>query len=479
MAKISDHTLSELKDVVGPKGWSNDDGELEPHLREWRGRWHGKTSLLLKPKCTKEISDILVICNKHKCKIVPQGGNTGLVNGGLPDDSGDELLLSLKRFNKEISIDPVNNTITADSGITVKQLQDVAASQDRLFPLSLASEGSCTVGGIISTNAGGVHVVRYGTTRDLVLGLEAVMPNGDIINALSGLRKNNTGYNIPQLLIGAEGTLGIITKATFKLYPAVKQRHVMMLGVDCVDDATKILHEANVFAGENLSAFELISQNGLDIALKHTPNLSAPYPTKTDWYLLIEFGLTSTEASFSHRLENWLEQCLDKGIFIDGSIAQNEHQSQSMWTLRERMSEVQKLEGASVKHDISIPISNMAKFIERANTAVNDICKGVRAIPFGHLGDGNLHYNLSQPIDMNQEDFMALEYKFNNAVYDIVMQLDGSISAEHGIGKLKVQELEKRIEPNTLATMRSIKRAIDPNNILNCDRIFKITRLFS
>lgn len=473
MVKISNHILDLLKDAVGLKGWSMDANELEPHLIEWRGRWFGKTPILLKPTSSVEISNILKICNEHGCKIVPQGGNTGLVNGGLPDESGEEILLSLKRFNKDISIDPINNTITADAGVTVKQLQDFAADHDRLFPLSLASEGSCTVGGIVSTNAGGVHVLRYGTTRDLTLGLEAVMPTGEIVSELSGLRKDNTGYSLSQLLIGAEGTLGLVTRATFKLYPAIKQRFVMVLGVEGASQATMLLQEAKAFAGDQLSAFELMPYSGIKIVLKHMSGTAAPFPSQTNWFVLIEFGLIAPDESFAARLESWLEMQFNHDRIIDGTIAQNERQAEALWHLRETMSEAQKLEGASIKHDISVPISKINEFLTKADVAIKRVCPGVRPMPFGHLGDGNLHYNLSQPLDMGAPDFMALEDTFNQAVHDIVMELGGSISAEHGIGRLKVDELEKRKNPADLAAMRTIKKALDPNSILNIGRIIK------
>lgn len=473
MTTISNDILDKLKTAAGPKGWSMDAQELEPHLVEWRGRWQGRTPILLKPSSSAEISDILKICNQYGCKIVPQGGNTGLVNGGLPDESGDEVLLSLKRFNKDISVDPVNNTITADAGVTVKHLQDAARDHDRLFPLSLASEGSCTVGGIISTNAGGVHVLRYGTTRDLALGLEAVLPTGEIISDLSGLRKDNTGYNLSQLLIGAEGTLGIVTRATFKLYPAIKQRFVMMVGVDDAKQATTLLQEAKAFAGDQLSAFELMPQSGIEIVLKHINGTSAPFPSAANWFVLIEFGLTATEDHFAERLENWLALQFETARIMDGTLSQNERQAEALWHLRETMSEAQKLESASIKHDISVPISKIDTFLTRADAAAKTICPTVRPMPFGHLGDGNLHYNLSQPLDMDANQFMALEDAFNAVVHDVVMEIGGSISAEHGIGKLKIDELEKRKKPADLAAMRAIKKALDPNGIINMDRILK------
>ncbi len=473
MTTITNEILDKLKTAVGSKGWSMDAHELEPHLEEWRGRWHGHTPILLKPSSSMEISNILKICNKHGCKIVPQGGNTGLVNGGLPDESGDEVLLSLKRFNKDISVDPINNTITADAGVTVTQLQDAAQDHDRLFPLSLASEGSCTVGGIVSTNAGGVHVLRYGTTRDLTLGLEAVLPTSEIISDLSGLRKDNTGYDLSQLLIGAEGTLGIVTRATFKLYPTIKQRFVLMVGVENPMQATTLLQEAKVFAGDQLSAFELIPNSGIEIVLKHINGTSAPFPSQPNWFVLIEFGLTATDNHFLERLENWLALQFENTLIIDGTLAQNERQAEALWHLRETMSEAQKLESASIKHDISVPISKIDTFLTRADAAIKIICPTVRPMPFGHLGDGNLHYNLSQPLDMSADQFMALEDAFNEAVHDVVVELGGSISAEHGIGKLKIDELEKRKKPAELAAMRAIKKALDPNGILNMDRIIK------
>lgn len=473
MTTITNDILDELKTAAGSKGWSIDAHELEPHLVEWRGRWQGRTPILLKPSSSEEISAILKVCNEYGCKIVPQGGNTGLVNGGLPDESGDEVLLSLKRFNKDISVDPINNTITADAGVTVTQLQDAAKDHDRLFPLSLASEGSCTVGGIVSTNAGGVHVLRYGTTRDLTLGLESVLPTGDIISDLSGLRKDNTGYNLSQLLLGAEGTLGIVTRATFKLYPAIKQRFVMMVGVEDAKQATTLLQEAKVFAGDQLSAFELMPCSGIEIVLKHINGTSAPFPSEPNWFVLIEFGLTAMDKHFLERLENWLALQFENTLIIDGTLAQNERQAEALWHLRETMSEAQKLESASIKHDISVPISKIDDFLTRADAAIKTICPTVRPMPFGHLGDGNLHYNLSQPLDMGADHFMALEDAFNEAVHDIVMELGGSISAEHGIGKLKIDELEKRKNPADLAAMRAIKKALDPNSILNMDRIIK------
>jgi len=470
---IAEQHIAALKALLGDKATVTDPALLVPHLEEWRGKFFGETDLMLAPSCTQEAAQAVTYCAKNKLPIVPQGGNTGLVGGSLPGLSRyTEILISSKRMNRILQVDTTNLSITAEAGCTVTELQKAAAEHGLLFPLSLASEGSCTVGGIISTNAGGVHVMRYGSTRSLVLGLEAILPSGEVYEGLSSLRKDNTGYALDQLLIGAEGTLGLVTKATFKLYPAEVQTHTLWLAVNSPADAVELLSDARTISGERVSVFEIVPHTGLEFVLSHIPDTRNPLSTKAPWYVLMEIASSAMDPALEKSLESWLSNTLEGGKIIDGAIATNEAQRQDFWRLRESMSEAQKHEGGSIKHDISVPVSSIPSFIEETTAKLEEAFPHCRVTPFGHVGDGNLHFNVMQPKDQDKNDFLANWETMNQLVHDQTVKFSGSISAEHGIGSLKKAELARTKPAVELTAMRSIKKALDPHNIMNPNVLF-------
>ncbi len=465
--------IDALSNMFGPKGSTTDQNVIAPHLEEWRSKYFGKTQIMLLPSTTEEVAKAVTYCNTHNIAIVPQGGNTGLVGGSLPGLADrDEILISTKRLNKLIKIDAADYSLTADAGCTIAELQQAAAQVDLLFPLSLASEGSCTVGGVVSTNAGGVHVVRYGTVRSLTAGLEAVLPNGDIYSGLSSLRKDNTGYALDQLLVGAEGTLGIITKATFRLFPAERQKHTFWLGVETPATALKLLAEAREITGDRVSVFEFMPHIGLELVLKHIPATVSPLTGDHPWYILLEVATSANDKHLNEQLDTWISSAFERNLIRDGAAAQSHSQAASFWRLRESMSEAQKLEGGSIKHDISVPVSNVPAFLEEATTVIVNAYPDCRPTPFGHLGDGNIHFNIMQPKAADKAEFLAHWDHMNQMVHDIVGHYGGSISAEHGIGSMKRAELKRTKQATTLMAMKAIKKALDPNNIMNPGVLF-------
>ncbi|PCI62230.1 MAG: hydroxyacid dehydrogenase [Kordiimonadales bacterium] len=471
---ISREHIEALGRICGPKGSTTDPDVLAPHLSEWRDKFTGKTALMLMPQTAAEAAAAVAYCNDHSIALVPQGGNTGLVGGSLPGlGKADEILVSTKRMSRIVTVDADNYSITAEAGCTVAALQAAAEAENRLFPLSLASEGSCTVGGIVSTNAGGVHVVRYGNTRALTLGIEAILPDGSIYDGLTSLRKDNTGYALDQLLIGAEGTLGLVTRATFKLYPKEVERHTLWLGVNSVKDALSLLSSAREATGDRVSVFELMPHTGLEFVLNHIPDTRNPLDTAHLWYLLIDIGTSAPDTALKTAIENWVETALSNGLVQNGAIATSGKQASAFWQLRESMSEAQKHEGASIKHDISVPVSNVPAFIEEATATLEKTYSGVRVTPFGHLGDGNLHFNVMQPKGADKTEFLAHWEAMNELVHDIVINYGGSISAEHGIGSLKKAELARTKPKAALTAMKSIKQALDPKGIMNPNVLFE------
>ncbi|MEX0299962.1 MAG: FAD-binding oxidoreductase [Kordiimonas sp.] len=465
--------IDALSEMLGPKATTSDQDVIGPHLEEWRSKYFGKTQLMLMPASTEELSKAVTYCNEHNIAIVPQGGNTGLVGGSLPG-LGDrsEILVSTKRLNKSIEVDVQDYSITADAGCTITALQEAAAEQNLLFPLSLSSEGSCTVGGVVSTNAGGVHVIRYGTTRALTSGVKAVLPNGDIYDGTSSLRKDNTGYALDQLFIGAEGSLGIVTKATFRLFPAEKQKHTFWLGVNSPSNALKLLYEARQVTSDRISVFEFMPHIGLQFVLKHITGTVSPLAGEYPWYVLMEVATSTDDQQLQENLDSWLSSTLERGLIVDGASAQSKKQANEFWKLRESMSEAQKHEGGSIKHDISVPVSSVPAFLEEATNVVLEKYKGCRPTPFGHLGDGNIHFNIMQPVGSDKNDFLRNWDEMNNFVHDIVIKYGGSISAEHGIGSMKKGELARTKPQSSLKAMKSIKRALDPKNIMNPGVLF-------
>ncbi len=465
-------TIMDLfKAAVGPNGWTDAADDIAPHVVEWRGLYSGKTPLLLKPSTTDQVAAIMRIAHDTRTPLAIQGGNTGLVGGGVPDDSGHEVLVSLTRLNNIRDVDAAGFAMTAEAGVTVTALHDHAKSVDRLFPLSLASEGSCTLGGVISTNAGGVNVLRYGSMRDLTLGIEAVLPTGEIWHGLKSLRKDNTGYDLKQLFIGSEGTLGVVTAATIKLFPAPRDVATAFLAVPSPSAAIALLAEARAATGDGLTAFELMPRLGLEIVLAHIPNSRDPLSTRSPWYVLVEAATGSNDDSFRSHIDAFISTALENGLVTDGVLAQSNDQARALWRLRESLSEAQKHEGGSIKHDISVPIAKIPDFIARGAAVAEKIVAGARPVPFGHLGDGNLHFNIQSPAGMDRKAFEQHWAAMNRAIHDVVVDMGGSISAEHGIGRLKREELAHYKPALDLRMMHQLKAVFDPHGILNPGRV--------
>ncbi len=462
--------LLPLKILLGSKGWIEDPNIIEPYLIEERGLYKGKSELLLKPSNTYEVSNILKLCNEHNIKIVPQGGRTGLCGGTIPSDNGLEVMLSLERMNKIDEFNEENFTITVEAGCVLGNIQDKVEEKKLLFPLSLASEGSCTIGGNLSTNAGGINVLRYGMARDLVLGIEVVLADGQIWDNLTGLRKDNRGYDLKQLFIGSEGTLGIITKAVLKLFPFPSNIETALFAVPNTQAAVELLGLARSVSTDLLNAYELVSRLGMEMVLKNIPNTKDPIKDKYKWYVLLEFS-SSSKNSMRAQMETLFEIALNKNIVCDGVIAESSQQRKELWVLRDGLNEAQKPEGGSIKHDVSIPINNVSKFIDNATIQIEKFIPDSRVVAFGHIGDGNIHFNISQPIKSNKEEFLKKWESVNKIVFDIVHGLNGSFSAEHGIGKLKREELKFYNPKIEVSLMRSIKDTFDPKNILNPGKV--------
>jgi FAD/FMN-containing dehydrogenase len=463
--------LAEVRRVVGERGWIDDPAEMHPHLVEWRGLWNGVARAVVRPGSTEEVAAVVRLCAGARIAIVPQAGNTSLCGGSVPDESGSAIVLSVARLNRIREFDPIGDTMTAEAGCILADVQRAADAAGRLFPLSLAAEGSCQIGGNLSTNAGGVHVLRYGNARDLALGLEVVLPDGRVWDGLRHLRKDNTGYDLKQLFIGAEGTLGVITAAVLRLFPRPRQRWVALVGVADVADAVELLGAARERLGEAVTAFEMIPRIAFELVLAHIPQTRDPLPPQPH-YVLVE--LTSTdpaEGELARRGEDWLASALAKGLVRDAAVAETAAQAGELWRLRESISEAQKLEGASVKHDVAVPVSRLPEFIAEASRRVADEWPGVRVVAFGHLGDGNVHFNLQCPRDADRGAFLAHWGRFNRIVHDLVDEMRGSIAAEHGIGRLKREELARYKSPVELELMRTLKRALDPHGIMNPGRV--------
>lgn len=468
MSRISQATLERLKAAAGPGGWSEDAAEIAPHLVEWRERWKGSTPLLLKPSTVASVAEIVRVCAETGTALVPQGGNTGLVGGQIP--SG-EVLLSLQRLKRVRVVDAMANTMTVDAGCILADVQAAADAEERLFPLSLASKGSATIGGLISTNAGGTGVLAYGNMRELVLGIEAVLPSGEIWNGLSALRKDNTGYDLKQLFIGAEGTLGVVTGAVLKLFPKPAEIETAIVAVESIDKALALLNFARGQSA-SVTAFELMPRNGIEFVVKHIPATRDPFERAYPWYVLVDLSLFA--AAHIGAAQQLLADAANAGLIIDGVVAQSLAQSQAFWRLRDSLSEAQKPEGGSIKHDVSVPISAIPRFIAEASRAVVSAVPGARPVPFGHLGDGNIHFNISQPSGSDKAAFLARTDEVNRIVHDIVHAFGGSISAEHGIGQAKIDEITRYKSAAALETMRAVKRALDPKGIMNPGKVVRV-----
>jgi FAD/FMN-containing dehydrogenase len=456
--------LARLKQTVGAKGFSDDPREIAPHLEEWRSKYKGRSPLLLKPDSTEQVSRILAICHEAGVPVVPQGGNTGLVGGQIPFDG--EILLSLQRMNHIRAVDEQGSALVAEAGVVLENAHKAANERELMFPLSLASEGSCTIGGNISTNAGGVNVLRYGMMRELVLGLEVVLADGRVLDLLRTLRKDNTGYDLKQMFIGAEGTLGVVTAAALKLFPKPQQVATAFVAVPSPAAAISLLSRMQAGTGGMISAFELLPRLGLELVLAHFEGVRDPLAKASPWYVLIE-ATSARSFDLQGNFETALSQAIEKNLASDAAIAESEAQRKQFWALREDMSEAQKREGASIKHDIAVPIGSVPEFLTRATEAVLKIVPGARPVSFGHLGDGNIHFNFSVPKGGDTAAFLAKWDVVQHAVHEIVHQFAGSISAEHGIGVMKRADLARYKSAAEIDLMRALKRTLDPKNILN------------
>jgi FAD/FMN-containing dehydrogenase len=463
--------LAQFSAIVGPAHAITDPADQAPYLTEWRDLYTGRTPLVLKPGSTAEVSAILALAHEARIAIVPQGGNTGLVGGQIPFEHGHEVVLSLSRLNRIRHVDASGTHMIAEAGVTLLAAQQAAEAAGRLLPLSLASEGSCQIGGVLATNAGGVAVLAYGNARNLALGLEVVLADGRVIDGLRALKKDNTGYDLRDLFIGSEGTLGIITAAVLKLWPRSAERATAFVALPDIDNVAALFARAEQAAGPSLTAFEFMSDVGLAMVLDHVPGTRSPFAARHPWYVLIELSGGRADGSSAAGLEALLGDSIADELVADATLADTLAKSQALWRLRETLSEAQKPAGGSIKHDISVPVSAIPRFIREAAPIVERICPGARPVPFGHFGDGNVHYNVSQPIGMDKAAYLALWGAMSAEVHGLVRQLDGSISAEHGIGRLKRDELARVKGAVEMDVMRAIKAALDPRAILNPGKV--------
>ncbi|MBY5440199.1 FAD-binding oxidoreductase [Rhizobium leguminosarum] len=473
-SSISTELLGRFAAIVGEKYALRSEADLAPHLIENRGLYHGSSPLLLKPGSVEEVSDIMKLATETGTAIVPQTGNTGLVGGQTPRQGKSDIILSLERMNRIRDVDPVANVLVADGGAILAEVQKAAEAHGRLFPLSLGSEGSCRIGGNLSTNAGGTAVLAYGNMRQLCLGLEVVLPTGEIWDGLRRLKKDNTGYDLRDLFIGAEGTLGIITGAVLKLFPQPLGHQVAFAGLNSVADALALFNLASSLCGASLTGFELMPRFGVEITTRHIDGVRDPLETAYPWYVLIDIS-TSDSAETAERMMNGvLEQGFEAGLVLDAAIASSVAQQKALWHMRESMSDAQKPEGGSIKHDVSVPVSKIPHFMAEAEEAVMAAMPGARICAFGHMGDGNIHYNISQPLGADKDAFIARWHEMNHIVHGRVLAHCGSISAEHGIGQLKRDELAAIRPVIEIELMRRIKRAFDPADIMNPGKVVSL-----
>jgi FAD/FMN-containing dehydrogenase len=463
--------IARFTEIVGPRHALTDPAQQVPYLREWRDRYIGKTPVVLRPGSTEELSRIMALANEARVGVVPQAGNTGLVGGQTPYESGTEIVVSVGRLKGVRHVDAAGYSMTVEAGLTLAECQAAADQADRLFPLSLPSEGSCQIGGNLATNAGGAAVLAYGNARQLVLGLEVVLADGHVWNGLRALKKDNTGYDLRDLFIGSEGTLGIITAAVLKLFPKAAEKATAMVALDEIGDALELFTLAQTAAGPAVTAFEFIPRLCIEFVTRHVPgardSFARPYP----WYALVEISGARPDGRAEREMETILTAGAERGLVLDAALAGSIAQARDFWRLREGISEAQRPEGGNIKHDVSVPIARIPEFIARANAVVEALCPGARPLPFGHFGDGNVHYNVAQPRGMDKDRFLTLWNPIMIAMHDLVVEMNGSISAEHGIGRMKRGELARLKSDVEVDLMRRIKSALDPNGILNPGKV--------
>ena len=468
---MSDELNARLRTIVGAANVLEAEADMAPFLSDWRGRYHGRARAVVRPRDTAEVAAVVAACAQAGVAMVPQGGNTGLCGGATPLVDGAAVVISLARMNRIRALDADNDTLTVEAGCTLAAVQEAAQAAGRLFPLSLASEGSCLIGGNLSTNAGGVQVLRYGNTRELVLGLEVVLPDGRVWDGLRGLRKDNTGYDLKQLFIGAEGTLGIVTAAVLKLFPAIRSRATAWVAVPDPRAAVRLLGMLRAACGERVSAFEIVGRTALGLVLQHIPGARDPLAGAPAWSVLVELSDPDVDAPLDAQLQAVLGEACAQGLAADAAVAASAAQAQALWALREDISEAQRIEGVSIKHDVSVPVSRIPEFLERAGAALAARWPDVRVVAFGHIGDGNLHYNLSKPAADDNAAFIARTAEVNRLVHDLVCELGGSISAEHGLGQLKREEVLRYKPALEMELMRRVKQAFDPAGLMNPGKV--------
>jgi len=470
---VAGEALEKLKAIVGPGGYLDEETGKAPYVTDFRGIYRGDSPLVLRPASTHEVARIVAVCHEERIGVVPQGGNTGMVGGGVPRASAGEIVVSLARMNRVRDLDAVDYTMTVEAGCVLAEVQRAAEEAGRYFPLSLAAEGSCQIGGNLSTNAGGTAVLRYGNARDLVLGLEVVLPSGEIWDGLRRLRKNNTGYDMKQIFLGAEGSLGIVTAAVLKLFPRPVDTATALVALPGAAAAPPLLGELREASGDEVTTFEYIHRGCLDLLFEHGEGHVDPFGDRHEHYALVELASSRRDAELGALLERVLASAFEAGDALDAVIASSGAQREQLWRMREEIPEAQKRAGANVKHDVAVPVSRVPEFLERATRLCEESAGGVRIIAFGHIGDGNIHFNLSPPKDGDAESFLERAHGLVPRVHDLAVELDGSFSAEHGIGQLKRGELERYKAPVELELMRVLKRALDPRGIMNPGKVIE------
>ncbi|WP_224280167.1 FAD-binding oxidoreductase [Nocardioides lacusdianchii] len=458
--------LARLRSAVGDDHVLTAPDDVAAHVVDWTGTHRGRALAVVRPGATAEVAEVVRACAETRTPLVPQGGNTGLVGGGVPDGSGTAVVLSLGRMRTVRDVDPVAGTITVDAGVVLADVQAAAAAADRLFPMSLGSEGSCTIGGNLATNAGGTAVLRYGMTRELVLGLEVVLPDGRVWDGLRGLRKDNTGYDLTQLFVGSEGTLGVITGAVLRLFPATPRHATAWVAVPSVATAVSLLGTAQEHSGVHLSTFEIANRQAVDLVLAHLPGAVDPLAAPSEWYVLLELAGSASDDGLDATLEALLGEAVEAGTASDAAVAGSPAQRSALWSLREGISEVQKVEGATLKHDVTLPIADLARWTDAMGPVLQEVLPGVRPVTYGHVGDGNLHYNLNAPVGRD-DDLRAAAGDLTTAIHDAVAAAHGSISAEHGLGRSKAAAAAAYKSDVEVDLMRAVKRALDPHDLMN------------